>query len=154
MEKILSERKCSYCQTVKPIEMFSKNRTMPGGYSYECKPCHKQRGKALYARDGSVQKVHGYKVVDKKFGRDNDIDRETFLQMLIDYPTCYFCECPNNLGLDRIDTTLGHLKTNCLIACSACNITRSRFPGATHKDFKRIMGQSLKELRTHCGNYL
>jgi hypothetical protein len=32
-------KKCSDCQTVKPLTVFNKNKSSPDGYSYLCKEC-------------------------------------------------------------------------------------------------------------------
>ena len=69
---------------------------------------------------------------DKKKDRydaDNFIDK-CFLQGLIeDYPNCYYCTIPlqyieyqDDLAtIERIDNSLGHIKSNCVLACRKCN---------------------------------
>lgn len=61
----------------------------------------------------------------------NFIDRD-FLKNLIEDAgdKCCYCSCElqyrlyqsNLCSLERIDNTLGHIKTNCKIACLSCNV--------------------------------
>ena len=72
---------------------------------------------------------------DKKKDRydaDHFIDK-CFLQGLAeDYPNCYYCTTPlqyidyqDDLAtIERIDNSLGHIKSNCVIACRTCNLSR------------------------------
>ena len=71
---------------------------------------------------------------DKKYDRydaNNFIDK-CFLQGLVeDYPNCYYCTIPlqhiefqDDLAtIERIDNSLGHIKSNCVIACRKCNLS-------------------------------
>jgi mannitol-specific phosphotransferase system IIBC component len=72
---------------------------------------------------------------DKKKDRydaNNFIDK-CFLKGLVeDYQNCYYCTTPlqyieynDDLAtIERIDNTLGHIKSNCVIACRKCNVSR------------------------------
>ena len=71
---------------------------------------------------------------DKKYDRydaDNFIDK-CFLQGLVeDYPNCYYCTIPlqyiefqDDLAtIERIANSLGHIKSNCVLACRKCNLS-------------------------------
>jgi len=80
--------------------------------------------------------IQNSKAKDKKI---NKYDEPNF----IDYPfiqnllsesndKCYYCSCElqytyytNNLAtIERLDNSLGHIKSNCVIACKFCNISR------------------------------
>lgn len=37
--KTVSSKKCSTCKIVKPVEEFTKNKTSPDGFQYNCKQC-------------------------------------------------------------------------------------------------------------------
>ena len=79
--------------------------------------------------------ISGSRIKDKKYDRydaNNFIDK-CFLQGLVeDYPECYYCTIPlqyieyqDDLAtIERIDNSLGHIKSNCVIACKKCNISR------------------------------
>ena len=68
-----------------------------------------------------------------KYDEPNFIDYP-FIQHLISESNdkCYYCHCElqytyytNNLAtIERLDNSLGHIKSNCAIACRTCNYTR------------------------------
>jgi hypothetical protein len=78
--------------------------------------------------------IKGSKQSDRKYNRydaNNFIDR-CFLQDLIDEQTnCYWSDCntplqystfTNNLAtIERLDNSIGHTKSNCVLACKSCN---------------------------------
>ncbi len=61
----------------------------------------------------------------------NHIDKE-FLWTLLDVDQCIFCNCymqlcentPDLKSIDRIDNSIGHIKSNCRIICRGCNVRR------------------------------
>jgi len=81
--------------------------------------------------------IHCSKVSDKKYDRydaDNFIDR-CFVESLIEeYPYCYYDDCKvelqyveyqNDLAtIERLDNSIGHIKSNCVICCLGCNRLR------------------------------
>ena len=79
----------------------------------------------------------GYLIVeiyDKKYGiydADRFIDK-CFLKGLVeDYPNCYYSDCNVKLQyvyyqddlatIERLDNKIGHIKSNCVLACLKCN---------------------------------
>lgn len=77
--------------------------------------------------------IHHSKLKDRKYNRydhENFIDKD-FLEELIAncWDKCYYCdrdlqwlEKRDDLGtIERLDNRIGHIKTNCVIACFACN---------------------------------
>jgi len=82
------------------------------------------------------QMINHSKQKDKKYNRydeTNFVDY-LFLKNLIDNSNnkCYYCQCDlqyihynHTLGtIERINNTLGHIKSNCVICCRTCNYTR------------------------------
>lgn len=64
---------------------------------------------------------------DRKFGRDNDLDRES-IRMIVNKP-CTYCLLSNlRMTLDRVDNSLGHTKNNVIAACVRCNYLRRDMP--------------------------
>lgn len=70
----------------------------------------------------------------KRYDADRFIDK-CFLQGLIeDYPKCYYEDCKVKLQFDefqddlatieRLDNTIGHMKSNCVLCCKSCNNKR------------------------------
>jgi len=74
---------------------------------------------------------------DKKYNRfdaDRFIDRCFLKELVKDYPNCYYCEVElqyvnNNdtlATIERLNNKFGHIKSNCVIACRKCNLSRER----------------------------
>ena len=84
------------------------------------------------------QWVNDCRSSDKKYNRydpDRFIDK-CFLQGLVeDYPNCYYEDCQIQLqyvnygddlaSIERLDNSLGHVKSNCVLACLKCNLKKS-----------------------------
>jgi len=82
---------------------------------------------------------------DKKYNR-YDVDRfidKCFLKELVkDYPNCYYCKIElqyidNNDTLstiERINNSIGHIKSNCVLSCRKCNLTRVGQRNLQHSD--------------------
>lgn len=80
---------------------------------------------------------------DKKKGLENDLDIE-FISKEVK-KGCIYCEdrAPVRMTLDRIDNTLGHLKSNVVPACERCNRVRGDMP---HKAWL-IIAPAMKQAR-------
>jgi hypothetical protein len=70
------------------------------------------------------------KRADIKRGRQNDLDLQ-FIRNTIANP-CDYCDRHDLriMSLDRIDNSVGHLKTNVVSACIRCNFIRNSMPYA------------------------
>ena len=77
-----------------------------------------------------------------RYDADRFIDK-CFLKGLIeDYPTCYYEDCKtplqytkyqDNLAtIERINNSIGHIKSNCVLCCLSCN--NKRKPNLTSKE--------------------
>lgn len=81
---------------------------------------------------------------DKKYPEGSrydftDEEIQKFLQQ-----SCFYCGDTENIGLDRIDNSIGHCKSNCLPCCALCNLTRgNRY---TVEEFKKI-GVIIKQIK-------
>ena len=88
---------------------------------------------------------------DKKrniYDADRFIDK-CFLEGLIeDYKQCYYGDCEVNLqyteyqddlaSIERLDNSIGHIKSNCVLCCLKCNVSRKsnkdrRSPSIAHE---------------------
>jgi len=81
--------------------------------------------------------ISSLKVSDKKYNRydaDRFIDRCFLKELIKDFPNCYYCEVElqyieynDTLAtIERLDNSKGHIKSNCVIACRKCNLSRER----------------------------
>jgi len=81
--------------------------------------------------------IFNSKESDKKYNRF-DVDRfidKCFLKELIkDFRNCYYCEVELQyieyndtlVTIERLDNSIGHIKSNCVLSCKKCNISRER----------------------------
>jgi len=81
--------------------------------------------------------IKGSKGSDKKYNRfdaDRFIDKCFLKELIKDYPNCHYCNIElqyfdnnNTLAtIERLNNKLGHIKSNCVIACRKCNLSRER----------------------------
>jgi len=72
---------------------------------------------------------------DKKYNRfdaDRFIDKCFLKELIKDYPNCYYCEVElqyvdynDTLStIERLNNNIGHIKSNCVLACRKCNLSR------------------------------
>ncbi len=69
---------------------------------------------------------------NNKFDIINFIDKCFCKNLIEEYPTCYYCKCDvqyvkyeeNLATIERLNNDLGHIKSNCVIACRTCNYSR------------------------------
>ena len=94
-----------------------------------CKDCMNDEQKIEY-----IQKtmIHNSRIQDKKKDRydaDNFIDK-CFLEGLFeDSKTCHYCDveftynelCNTFVTIERLNNSIGHIKSNCVLACWYCN---------------------------------
>ena len=64
---------------------------------------------------------------DRRGGREHDLDRP-FVSALISGPCEYCGDQVLRRTVDRIDNSLGHLRTNVVCACERCNYVRRDMP--------------------------
>jgi len=82
---------------------------------------------------------------DKKYNRydaDRFIDRCFLKELIKDYPNCYYCEVElqyieynDTLAtIERLNNNIGHIKSNCVLACRKCNFTKVGQRNLQHTD--------------------
>jgi len=84
----------------------------------------------------SIQRwiIHS-KESDKKYNRsdaDRFIDRCFLKELVKDFRNCYYCEVElqyidnnNTLAtIERINNSIGHIKSNCVLCCRKCNLSK------------------------------
>jgi len=79
--------------------------------------------------------ISSSKKSDKKYNRydaDRFIDKCFLKELVKDYPNCYYCEVElqyveynDTLAtIERLNNKFGHIKSNCVIACRKCNLSK------------------------------
>lgn len=87
----------------------------------------KRDHKAEWARRPYHSKIcHWNKSSDKKKGLQNDLSPSD-TEVIISMP-CYYCGVQPANGVDRMDCSKGHIKTNIIPACKKCNILLCDIP--------------------------
>lgn len=147
-----NERQCSDCKIIKSLNSnnFGSSINCKFGYDYKCRSCTSIRHKlfrgtevqkqrvtkyniSYYEKDSGRAKnlLSNYKRYDKRKKYVTDITEEFLLNIFT--MCCYSCGSREKLGLDRIDNSMGHIKTNCLPCCGPCNINRQLFNLSSEK---------------------
>jgi len=170
---IKTERKCTICKTVKDLtsENFHSDKSRPGGFMYGCRVCEKIRSKAKYDKNPrtgryaaytteqkakhaeigaayratpmgrAIGLASAYKKYDKDRGHQTDITKHDILE--VRKHACAYCGFPST-GFDRLNNSLGHIRSNCVPCCIECNV--ARMDNFTHEEMK-IIGLSIKQVK-------
>jgi len=125
-----------------------KYRCIDCGGSDVCK--HKLQRQWCKTCSGPVKvSIQGWimnsKQSDKKrnhFDADRFIDKCFLKELIKDYPNCYYCKVKlqyidNNDTLstiERLNNNIGHIKSNCVLACRKCNFTKVGQRNLQHPD--------------------
>ena len=143
--------RCRECGRMEPEVTFGFKKEGKVKYQhYLCHPCqaeyrktmnHDPESKRRQMRRGAERRnkkrklglstvsdiLKDSKSSDKKSGRQNDQDRK-FIENEISHGCSYCGESNIRITLDRIDNSLGHLKSNVRAACMRCNYIRRHMP--------------------------
>lgn len=146
---------CTCCNETKPLEEFFTRKVRGNRYpETRCKKCSTAIRKAKkkesgwyeltkpqrseesrlrhkkYRRDPDklpMVIVRDCKGSDRKKGLENDLD-ELFVRSKIANGCSYCGETDVRMTLDRIDNSIGHIKSNVVCACMRCNLVRGSMP--------------------------
>lgn len=146
------DHKCSKCGKKEPEVTFGTKK-LKGEVRYQhhlCHPCQAEYRRGLNFNKESQRRMmkkrtdkrkeqrrlgldtarfifHDTRKSDKKRGLGNDLDYQ-FVASAISTGCSYCGDTTLRMTLDRIDNTLGHLKSNVLPACIRCNFMRRDMP--------------------------
>ena len=65
-----------------------------------------------------------YRIKDLKKGLKYNLDIDWFINNIV-YNKCIYCGDDKNIGCDRIDNSIGHIKSNVVPCCYTCNVVRN-----------------------------
>jgi hypothetical protein len=133
--KIEEYRVCECCGDKKLIIKFKFIEQKY--YSKKCKICSRASGRKKYLTD-KENNYHSilfssYKKEDRKKNREFNLTKE-FIKDTIS-KGCQYCEATKQVGLDRIDNTIGHIVNNVIPCCRRCNVIRGTMPYETWLHF-------------------
>ena len=123
---------CKKCGRELPTSHFTKESRQKDGLFIWCKDCEKEYNEeyAKSLRGSSVKLWHAYVVADREKGRIGDvlpndyIDIEWIMEQRLK-GCAHQTKCGTTdwreVGLNRIDNSLPHLKSNCEPCCFKCN---------------------------------
>lgn len=78
-------------------------------------------------RAKAAKMISSYKVKDKSAGMEVcDIDIDWMIDNILTKPCCY-CGDTRRIGCDRIDNSIGHIKSNVVPCCIECNTARNDY---------------------------
>jgi hypothetical protein len=165
----LNKRKCTTCKVIKLAtnDFFHRSKNCYLGLEYRCKECSKlrkdkrkwsdrwdnmtecQKNASRLAKNKYNKSFKGrcyatlkaYQKIDKIKGFKNDLDI-LYIENIKKQP-CFYCTYPST-GADRIDNSLGHLKSNCVPCCKECNIARNDLFTI---DEMIILGKAIKKIK-------
>ncbi len=131
---------CSLCKIEKGLDNFYCRPDRKSGYQSRCKECQKPRRQLGSKKLNEKRKIERkdpkarakYLIIDSRHGdtrsgRQNDLDHDFVNTMLS--KSCFYCgDDEIRKTLDRIDNSIGHVKTNVVTSCMRCNFTRRDMP--------------------------
>jgi hypothetical protein len=91
------------------------------------------------------KRLEMYERMDLSKGLTFDLDVKWFKENILG-KACIYCGDTKNLGCDRINNNIGHVKDNCVPCCYLCNITRKE--DYTFEEMK-ILGRAIREIKEH-----
>jgi hypothetical protein len=92
--------------------------------------------------------LSSYKVKDNNKRLEFDLDYDFMINNIVS-KNCIYCNNNLNIGCDRIDNNIGHIKTNVVPCCYICNIVRSN--NFTIEEMK-LLGKVIEEIRINKSN--
>ena len=127
-------KKCCTCKQHKEYADFNRDQLRKDGFSWQCRVCTQKYRQTCWASEI----VHHSRLHDDAAHRpvdsDDYVDRQWVEELVRNYPNCHYCGVtlkfgigvdrkanPDGLQLDRMDSPLPHLKSNCVQCCQTCN---------------------------------
>ena len=96
----------------------------------QCKDCMTDQEKIQYIQKTMITSSRQADKKKNRYDADNFIDK-CFLEGLFeDTKNCYYCNqeftynecCDSFVTIERLNNSIGHIKSNCVLACFFCNI--------------------------------
>lgn len=103
---------CGHCKQLLPSKYFDYSYSRNTGLQHVCK-----YHKAMY----NIMNKAKRKKVD---GIDQLMTRNQFFKML--NSSCFYCGSSDQMSVDRIDSTGGYTRENCIPCCHTCNFLKGK----------------------------
>jgi hypothetical protein len=127
-EKLYPASRCRQCLYQARKEIRTNRGESPSGYQYRdsVRRCAQDKIRRLAGEHREVYLLADCRSSDKKRGFVCDLDREFVIEQI--NLGCSYCGSHKHMTLDRIDNSVGHVKTNVVPACYRCNMIRRDMP--------------------------
>lgn len=158
-------KNCPRCKNKYPLteEHFYTSNSKKSGFRPYCIECAKAMAKTGWGKTSKEAKdrknyvrkydisqranalMSAYRRSDAKKRLEFDLDKVFMVNSLS--AECVYCgdNYMPNLGLDRIDNSIGHIKSNVVTCCYECNTARSDL--YTFDEMK-IIGEAIKKVKS------
>jgi hypothetical protein len=138
---------CSSCKEIKLLNKFRKQRNYRGGFTCWCKLCElkyqKQRQKRVGSPSWWLVRFWHHKGHSKDRGIESEITMEEFKEIWL-IRRCHYCDATEEMrpmSIERKNAELGYIYKNCVLACTACNLTKEK-RGWSYEQMK-IVGEAI-----------
>ena len=131
----MSDKKEKMCSTCKRKgRTFCKDRTTKDGLDHRCKNCQRTQKQSNWASEIVQNSRRNDNRMHRPIDSADYIDKPWVRELVRNNPNCHYCNVPlaygsgvnrkshpRGLQMDRMDSALEHLKSNCVQCCNTCN---------------------------------
>ena len=153
----ITEKECSYCKMIKPVQFFKKQIIYVDGYSSQCKKCQYEictDSRKAYELKNWEKRLFLHAKKHSKY--DFDIDEQFVLELYekqngkcfwfnVDLKPSNEAKYPWQPSLDRLDREKGYTRDNVVLACYTANIGRNTSNEATFSLFVEDLKKALQD---------
>ena len=153
----ITEKECSYCKMIKPVQFFKKQIIYVDGYSSQCKKCQYEictDSRKAYELKNWAKRLFLHAKKHSKY--DFDIDEQFVLELYekqngkcfwfnVDLKPSNEAKYPWQPSLDRLDREKGYTRDNVVLACYTANIGRNTSNEATFSLFVEDLKKALQD---------
>ena len=153
----ITEKECSYCKMIKPVQFFKKQIIYVDGYSSQCKKCQYEictDSRKAYELKNWEKRLFLHAKKHSKY--DFDIDEQFVLELYekqngkcfwfnVDLKPSNEAKYPWQPSLDRLDREKGYTRDNVVLACYTANIGRNTSDEATFSLFVEDLKKALQD---------
>lgn len=147
----VSVKQCTHCNQILPIDLFTKNTSVLGGYGGHCKPCHNHKNRNRHYKRTKDADYRASTLLRAAKGRHDTVTiTKEWVAERIERGFCEVSKLPFELdlgkparaytpSLDRIDPNKGYTPDNTQVVCWIYN----RAKGVDGHDCVMILAKAL-----------
>lgn len=127
---------CNRCgkETIVRSDRFGKSNYKPKSCSNCVNDLQKQIAETKYPSEEKKLRDRVSSIIACANGRNYkmNLTREEIKEYLV--KPCYYCNCENCMGIDRLDSKKDYSKGNCVSCCAICNRMKNKYDLNTFLD--------------------